>query len=73
MTRLEANRELIKLLAGYSEQYPDQRFSQILQNLWIVKPERPAHPDLGISWQNEFYMESEDLLKRVVRKMKDTV
>ncbi len=47
------------------------RFSQILQNFGFVKAERPAHPDQRISWQNEFYMEPQDVLKRVKQRIKD--
>lgn len=43
------------------------RFSQVLQNYGFIKPERPAKPDARISWQNEFYVEPQEVLKRVKR------
>jgi len=65
MTRLQANKKLLKILKELVINNPDQRFSQVLQNLGFVKPSRPVR-DLGmIEWQNEFYLESEELLKRV--------
>jgi hypothetical protein len=54
MTRLEANREIIRLLTEYMEKYPDMRFSQLLYNLDIVYP-----------WRDEYNVESECILTRM--------
>lgn len=68
MNRQDANRLIIELLSNAVETYPDLRFGQVMQALLAVKPQRPAHPDQEIPWQNEFYMESTDLLKRIKTK-----
>lgn len=64
-SRAEANGELIVILSDYLETYPDVRFSQALQNLYYVE-QLPitlmTDPHL---WQDEFYLESEELLQRV--------
>lgn len=75
MTRLEANRILVKILAQYIEQYPDIRFGQALSNLNMVKNSE-AYEAFDLSndrlkaqvWIDEFYLESFDLLKRVMEK-----
>ncbi len=71
MNRQIANEDLLKELEQLIKKYPDQRFSQILSNYGFIKPQRPTK-DLGrISWQNEFYVESEELLERVKRRIED--
>jgi len=71
MTRLESNRDILNLLEYLIEKYPDQRFSQILQNFGLIKPNRPANPENRIDWQNEFYMEPDELLKRIKQRIED--
>lgn len=71
MTRLEINRELLNILESLIEKYPDMRFSQILLNFAFVKPERPAKPELRISWQDEFYKESSEIIERVRRRVQN--
>lgn len=71
MSRLSDNLELLGYLEHYIKQYPDMRFGQILQNFYFVKAERPANPDARISWQNEFYTEPSDLLKRIKQRFED--
>jgi hypothetical protein len=64
MTRLEANRLIILILEQYIEEYPDTRFSQALLNLGVVV-------DWGgdeRAWEDDFYLESEELLKRIGQK-----
>jgi len=48
-----------------AKETPDLRFSQILLAFGFVKQERPANPELRISWQDEFYLEPDKLLERV--------
>lgn len=68
--RLEANRELVEILTNLVEEQPTQRFSQLLRNAGFIKENRPAKPDNpNIYWQNEFYMEPQDVLKRVKRRL----
>jgi len=52
--------EIVRLLVNYINMYPDQRFSQILQNLEIIE-------DLDLI--ESFYEESEETLKRLKRCM----
>lgn len=73
MTRLQANREITEYLILAIETHPDLRFGQIMQMLGVIKPERSANPEQRISWQNEFYMESGDLLTRIMEKRSGAV
>ena len=57
MSRLAANREIVRIIAEEVEKYPDWRFHQILQNINVNKT--PA--------VDQWYEESEDTLKRVVK------
>ena len=60
VTRLEANRQILKILDVYVEAYPNQRFNQLLQNLEVV-----------ISGQSDqFYEESTETLKRLMNNTK---
>ena len=69
MNRYTANTELILRLHSLVEEHDDLRFSQILDVYGFVKPERPAREGSGIVWQNEFYLEPVELLKRVSNRM----
>lgn len=40
MTRLEANRKIIQKLAVVVEQFPDWRFTQIIDSQWHVESEK---------------------------------
>ena len=71
MSRLESNRRLVEILNRLVENNPDQRFSQILRNYGFIKEERPARPEMCISVQNEFYVESDKILERVERRVTD--
>lgn len=51
MTRQEANRKIIEILANAVDKFPDWRFCQILQNLGVDEP--------GC---DNFYTESKDTL-----------
>jgi len=59
MTRREANLEILRLIYEYVYANPEQRFTQILHNMFIV-----YENDKG-GLRDEFYLESEDLLERV--------
>ena len=72
MTRLESNRRLVEILNRLVENNPDQRFSQLLRNYGFIKEERPTRPEMCISVQNEFYVESDKILERVERRVTDT-
>ena len=67
--RQEATMELLQILGQLILENPHLRFSQILDNYGFVKPARPINPahaeQFNVQWQNEFYMEPVDLLKRV--------
>lgn len=71
MNRQEANLELLNHLEYLIERYPDMRFSQILLGFAFVKQERPAKPEVRISWQDEFYVEGEKILARVKQRIED--
>jgi hypothetical protein len=66
MTRLEANREILALLNDHIEKYPDERFSQILQNIKV----NICYRDYAIFLEDEFYLESEKLLERIKKGIK---
>ena len=72
LSRLEANRELVKILGEIVEQGNDQRFGQILRNYGFVREIRPVKPEAGIPWQNEFYSEPQKILERV-KRIKDAL
>jgi hypothetical protein len=69
MTRLEANRELLKILTEAVEKFPDGRFGQILSMLRMVTHTRPVSQKTAdsyqVEWKDEFYLESKELLTRV--------
>lgn len=75
LNRLLANRKLVHELNWLIENNPDQRFSQILRNYGFVGETRPISTDSGlygmVEWKNEFYLESDKLLERVERRVKD--
>lgn len=62
MTRQEANRLILKILAKDIEDQPDIRFSQLMRNIGIVL-EDDYHGDK--QWVEEFNLESTALLKRI--------
>lgn len=71
MTRQNDNYELAYILLNLIDKHPDLRFSQILDSFGFVKAQRPTKDKGQISWQNEFYMEGKDLLKRVEQRITD--
>ena len=60
MTRKEANMEIVRLMVNYINMNPDQRFTQIIQNLNVVEYDA----DLDILKDN-YNEESKVTLKRV--------
>ena len=54
MTRQEANRKIVELVAKAVEEFPDWRFHQILQNMGIEEP----HDD-------QWYEESSETLSSI--------
>lgn len=69
MNRQEKNQELVDILQFLIEINPDLRFSQILYSYGFVKANRPASPKARIDWQNEFYTEPDEIIKRVNGKL----
>ena len=67
MTRQEANRLIVKILADQVEKQPDIRFSQLMRNIEVVD-EDIIEPKL--IWRNEFNLEPLKLLKRIQSKIK---
>ena len=67
MTRQEANRLIVKILADQVEKQPDIRFSQLMRNIGVVD-EDIIEPKL--IWRNEFNLEPLKLLKRIQSKIK---
>ena len=61
MTRQEANMEILRRLGKKIIECPDLRFSQILFNLNLVEPS----PDDGHYWADDFYIEPQEMLKRM--------
>lgn len=72
MTREQANNELIHELIQLVNKHPDLRFGQILQNFNFVETKEvnetvdSGRKSFSLYWKDEFYLESTDLLKRVV-------
>jgi hypothetical protein len=86
MTRLEANREILKILSEQIEKQPNVRFWQLLSNLQVVKSEKEFLPGeaskapdgsyystlfFTIKILDEFYLESEPLLSRIKEHLND--
>lgn len=69
MNRKESNIDLLNILEYLIEKHPDLRFSQILQSYGFVKPNRPTKDQGQVDWQNEFYSEPDEILKRVKGKL----
>jgi hypothetical protein len=66
--RQEANRAIVMYLFNMIENEPDLRFGQILQALKIVNKLEYITEDgefVESSLEDEFYLESSELLKRV--------
>ena len=62
MTRLEANREILRLLSKAIETYPDQRFIQLLDN---------CIQGLGSSYYDESLLTLEELKNsEMIRNLK---
>jgi len=56
MTRLDANREIVKTISAAVEEFPDWRFHQIMQNLGL---------ELGNPDWDPWYEESEKTLAQL--------
>ena len=64
--RKEATAELLQILGKLILDNPTQRFGQILQNYGFVSFYDESDP---YAWNNEFYLEPVELLKRVQEKL----
>jgi hypothetical protein len=72
MTRQEANRLIIKLLAEQVEKYPDIRFSQMMMNCCVVNDKRyEGEGTAYFYWVDEFDLEPTELLKRIQKAIKE--
>ena len=71
LNRYASNIALLLRLDDLIKNNKDLRFSQILDVYGFVKASRPTHPDNGVEWINEFYLESEKLLERVEKRIED--
>ena len=60
--RIQCNQEILRKLSEYLSKYPDMRFSQALLNLNIVSD---AYHHCDSYWADEFYIEPEEVLKRM--------
>lgn len=65
--RRYTNGELVMLLYKLIQENPTMRFSQILSNFDFVKQDQIDDISGGTTqfWQDEFYLEPTELLKRV--------
>ena len=61
MTRQEANEEILHRLSGYIHDNPGIRFCQALFNLRIVEDSSDDYT----TWEDEYYTESSETLRRV--------
>lgn len=75
MTRQEANREILKLLAEAVEAQPDTRFGQLLRNIGVVDETKitvlvhNGEEYEDIYWRNAFYIESTGTLDSMNRSI----
>jgi hypothetical protein len=60
MTRKEANMEIVRLIINYINMNPDQRFTQIIQNLDIVEYDGDSN-----MLRDNYHEESKDTLERI--------
>ena len=75
MTRKETNLEILRLMYEYAEANPDMRFGQILSGSAVIMSGEifdPENRQLGNFWWDEYYLESDDLLKRVAMALRET-
>lgn len=71
MTRQEANNELLHILIQKVKDHPHLRLGQILSAYGFVDGvDIPDYHGSSQYWENEFYLESEALLSRVIEKIK---
>lgn len=72
MTRQEANRLIVKLLAEQVEKYPDIRFGQMMRNCGVIDDRQFVGEGTTYGyWVNEFNVEPIELLKRIQSKIKE--
>lgn len=65
--RQEYNRELVTLLQEQIENFPSERFSQVLRNLGFVAQSEVSG---RVVWEDEFNFEPWELLGRVRRELR---
>ena len=67
--RIAANRDLAEIIMEAVENHADMRFGQLLDYLGIVRPLEHTGGAIRTTptraWQDEFYLEPMELLKRV--------
>lgn len=68
---LYSNLEILKIIEKECRAYPDLRFGQILRSLEVVvdcytyKRDQYGTSLTDTYWKDEYYLKSEDLLKRI--------
>jgi len=63
--RKEANEAILKKLTEYLQANPGMRFNQALSNLKIVEESGDYYNGMTYYWENEYYTEPMDILKRM--------
>lgn len=71
ITRHQINLQLAELLLYLIDKNPTMRFSQILQNFGFIVSARHSVDGMSL-WANEFYTESEYILKRVSERVENS-
>lgn len=68
--RQQTNRRLVEILNRLVENNPDLRFGQILSSYGFVEDQNYAGMG-GPAWEDEFYTEPNEILKRVNKRVED--
>lgn len=69
MTRLEANKKIVKMISKAVNDNPDWRFGQLLRNVGAIRDYQDDWEGLTL-WVNEFNTESKDTLTNMVKEEK---
>lgn len=69
MTRLEANKKIVKMISKAVKDNPDWRFGQLLRNVGAIRDYQDDWEGLTL-WVNEFNTESKDTLTNMVKEEK---
>lgn len=72
MSRLKSNQEILAIISEAIRLHPDMRFGQLMDYLGIIMSSDLGYNG-GLYWDDEFYLESKDLLKRMERRRKENI